>query len=150
MTTEKKEGDGSESLKESKEAEHLKSDKGGKGKSRHDKNSSAKKDVNEGKTKSEKQKTEAKPQDVSKSKKAKELVYMVSLKDAYAGPRANRARRATNMIREFLERNLKTENIAFDDKLNRILWRRGIENPPRKVRVKAIKTDEGVTATIAS
>jgi len=38
---------------------------------------------------------------------------------------------------------LKPDRIFIDDVLNEYLWRRGRENPPRRIRIKAIKFEDG-------
>ena len=39
---------------------------------------------------------------------------------------------------------MKAEDIIIDNELNEFIWARGIQKPPRKVRVRAIKDDEGI------
>ncbi|MEM2917911.1 MAG: 50S ribosomal protein L31e [Candidatus Altiarchaeota archaeon] len=82
-----------------------------------------------------------------KSQKEDERVYMVPLGNAFQTPKTRRARKAINMIREFLKRHTKTENIKIDSSLNEKIWERGIKKPPRRIKVKVIKKD---TETIAS
>ena len=38
---------------------------------------------------------------------------------------------------------MKPENIVITNELNEEIWSRGIEKPPRKIRVKAVKDKEG-------
>ena len=47
------------------------------------------------------------------------------------------------MIREFATHHMKTEQIKIDQDLSHAVWKRGIRSPPRKIRVKMAKTDEG-------
>ncbi|MEM4347318.1 MAG: 50S ribosomal protein L31e [Candidatus Altiarchaeota archaeon] len=82
-----------------------------------------------------------------KTQKEDERVYMVPLGNAFQTPKTRRARKAINMIREFLKRHTKTENIKIDASLNEKIWERGIKKPPRRIKVKVIKKD---TETIAS
>ena len=39
---------------------------------------------------------------------------------------------------------MKSESIIIDPKVNELIWRRGIEKPPRRIRVKVSKDEEGV------
>jgi len=54
-----------------------------------------------------------------------------------------RAKRAINMIREFARHHMKIENVKIDEELSHQIWKRGIRRPPRKIRVRMTKTDEG-------
>ena len=54
-----------------------------------------------------------------------------------------RAKRAINMIREFARHHMKTEDVRIDEDLAHQIWKRGIKHPPRKVRVRMTKTEEG-------
>jgi large subunit ribosomal protein L31e len=36
------------------------------------------------------------------------------------------------------------KEVWLDYRLNELIWSRGIENPPRKVRVKAIRFEDGL------
>jgi len=45
---------------------------------------------------------------------------------------------------------MKPEAIIIDTTVNEAIWARGIKKPPRKIRVKLSKDDEGtVTVTLA-
>ena len=57
--------------------------------------------------------------------------------------RWKRARDYSRIFREILKKKLKTKKIKIDKKLNEKIWKRGIENPPLKIRIKAIKQDDG-------
>jgi len=47
------------------------------------------------------------------------------------------------MIKEFSAHHMKTEQIKIDPELSQVVWARGIRSPPRKIRVKMAKTDDG-------
>ncbi|MHA2169752.1 MAG: 50S ribosomal protein L31e [Candidatus Kariarchaeaceae archaeon] len=59
-------------------------------------------------------------------------------------PRTKRAPRAMRMIREFIIRHMKSEDILIDPAVNEYIWSRGIKKPPRKISVRAIKSDDDV------
>jgi len=72
-----------------------------------------------------------------------ERVYTINLGKVWLSPNNQRAKRAINMIREFTEHHMKTGQIKIDQDLSHAIWERGIRSPPRKIRVKMAKTDDG-------
>ena len=71
-----------------------------------------------------------------------ERVYTINLGKAWLSPDNQRAKRAINMIKEFAEHHMKTEQIKIDPELSQQVWKRGIRSPPRKIRVKMAKTED--------
>ena len=71
-------------------------------------------------------------------------VYTINLGKAWITPEHKRTDRVVNMIREFAEKHMKSNEIKLDQDLNRQLWSRGKTNPPRKVRVKMVKEEGGI------
>jgi large subunit ribosomal protein L31e len=71
-------------------------------------------------------------------------VYTINLTRAWLTPQYRRSDRVINIIKEFAQRHMKTNEIKLDQDLNRQVWKRGKTNPPRKVRVKMIKDEEGI------
>jgi len=71
-------------------------------------------------------------------------VYTINLGKAWITPEHKRTDRVVNMIREFAEKHMKSSEVKLDQDLNRQLWSRGKTNPPRKVRVKMVKEEDGV------
>ena len=77
-------------------------------------------------------------------------VYTVPLTRAWLTPRHRRAKRAINILREFALRHMHAKDVKIDDKLNELIWARGIHNPPRRVNVLMEKDeDEIVTVQLA-
>ena len=72
-----------------------------------------------------------------------ERVYTIPLGKVLLSPDNRRAMRAINMIREFARRHMKAQEIKIDQSLSHEIWARGIRSPPRKVRVRMMRTDEG-------
>ncbi len=72
-----------------------------------------------------------------------ERVYTVPLRDAFVKPRNKRTPRAIKILREFAARHMKTdpENVLISNMVNAFLWARGIQKPPRKVKVKMLAKD---------
>lgn len=72
-----------------------------------------------------------------------ERVYTINLGKVWLSPNNQRAKRAINMIREFAEHHMKTGQIKIDQDLSHAVWEQGIRSPPRKIRVRMSKTDDG-------
>jgi len=101
--------------------------------------------------KAEKEAEEAKPEIVD------ERVYTIPLGKAWIVPRRKRAAKAVRLLRGFVERHMKvgaepTEEeeqgrLVISNEVNEKIWSRGIEKPPRRIRVRAAKDVEG-TVTV--
>ncbi len=72
-----------------------------------------------------------------------ERVYTINLGKVLLSPNNQRAKRAINMIKEFARHHMKNDQIKIEEDLSHQIWKRGIKHPPRKIRVKMTKTDEG-------
>jgi len=72
-----------------------------------------------------------------------ERVYTINLGKVKLSQSQHRAVRAINMIREFARHHMKVEEIKIEEELAHQIWARGIRRPPRKIRVRMSKTDEG-------
>ena len=72
-----------------------------------------------------------------------ERVYTINLGKVLLSPDNQRAKRAINMIKEFARHHMKVEDIRIEEDVAHIIWARGIKHPPRKIRVRLTKTDEG-------
>ena len=76
-------------------------------------------------------------------------VYTINLGKAWLTPQYKRTDRVVNMIREFAEKHMKSDEVKLDQDLNRQIWSRGKTNPPRKLRVKMVRDeDEVVTVSL--
>jgi large subunit ribosomal protein L31e len=92
-----------------------------------------------------------------------ERFYTIPLGKAWVAPRNKRAPRAVRIIRDFIKRHMKLEagrkgedeeveskKIVISSEVNEKIWSRGIQKPPRKIRVKAVKDKNGnVTVHLA-
>lgn len=72
-----------------------------------------------------------------------ERVYTINLGKALLSQSQHRSVRAINMIKEFARHHMKVEDIKIEEDLAHQIWSRGVRSPPRKVRVRMSKTDEG-------
>ncbi|MEM3526174.1 MAG: 50S ribosomal protein L31e [Candidatus Jordarchaeaceae archaeon] len=105
------------------------------------------KKTSEDKVSSEKGSGEKTPEERPPSAEKKiveERIYSVPLKATRYVPPNRRAAKAIRILRKFIGRHLKSENVIILPEVNEEIWKRGIENPPRKIRVKASKDEEGV------
>lgn len=73
-----------------------------------------------------------------------ERIYTIPLRISYMVPRNKRTPRAVRFVRSFLAKHMKSEKIIITPELNEILWARGIQKPPRRIRVRVTKDSEGV------
>jgi large subunit ribosomal protein L31e len=74
-----------------------------------------------------------------------ERIYVIPLrKTGFKSSKS--APSAVKRVREYLTRHMKVEqeNIWIDDSLNNALWSHGKYSMPSKIRVKAVKFDDGV------
>ncbi|HLC24139.1 MAG TPA: 50S ribosomal protein L31e [Nitrosopumilaceae archaeon] len=77
------------------------------------------------------------------SQETVERVYTINLGKVLLSPNNQRAKRAINMIREFAIHHMKSEDIKIEEDVSHLVWARGIRRPPRKIRVKLTKDDDG-------
>ena len=107
------------------------------------------------KVKAEKEPKETKPLPIEEGKKEieevkpekerlEERVYTIPLRRAWLVSNRKRTPKAVKLVRDFILRHMKAESIVISNDLNEELWSRGIQKPPRKIRVKAEKDKEGV------
>lgn len=77
-----------------------------------------------------------------------EKIFNIPLRDAFERPRTRRAKVATKIVRNFLVRHMKSENIKIGNSINQEIWKRGIQKPPRKIRIHALKEEDIVYAEL--
>jgi large subunit ribosomal protein L31e len=86
-----------------------------------------------------------------------ERVFTIPLTVTKIVPKTKRAPRAIKEIKEYVRRHMTDKSAAEDEekeklkkdvwldyRLNELIWKEGIENPPSKVRVKAIRFEDGL------
>jgi len=83
-----------------------------------------------------------------------ERIFTIPLTVTKQVPKTKRAPRAIKEIKEFVRKHMaakgreaeevEQKDVWVDYRLNELLWARGIENPPSKVRVKAIRFEDGL------
>jgi len=87
-----------------------------------------------------------------------ERFYTIPLRKAWIAPRKKRAPRAARIVKSFVLKHMKVrteaegeeeaEKLVIDNEVNEKLWNRGIEKPPRKIRVRVVKDKEGVVTVL--
>ncbi|HVN66442.1 MAG TPA: 50S ribosomal protein L31e [Methanomicrobiales archaeon] len=75
--------------------------------------------------------------------KLKEQIYIIPLRDVQHTPRWERGKRAMKAIRDFLAQHMKSEEIKIDPSINEAIWERGSHKPPSRIRVRAMKFEDG-------
>jgi large subunit ribosomal protein L31e len=72
-----------------------------------------------------------------------ERVYVIPLRKVKNVPRTIRSPRAIRFVKEFIGKHMKTEDIKIDASVNEKIWERGIQKIPPKIKVKAVKEEDG-------
>jgi large subunit ribosomal protein L31e len=104
----------------------------------------------------EKEEKKKKREEIPEEEIVEERIYTIPLSRAWIAPRKKRAPRAMRMVKAFIEKHMKIETgtkteeeeeeegrLVVSEEVNRKLWSRGIEKPPRNIRVRAVKDKEG-------
>jgi len=85
-----------------------------------------------------------------------EKFYTIPLRRAWISPRKKRAPRAMRILKSFVRKHMKlrtevaeegeeeAERLVVSNEVNEKIWGRGIEKPPPKIRIRAVKDKEGV------
>ncbi|MBN2014667.1 MAG: 60S ribosomal protein L31 [Candidatus Altiarchaeota archaeon] len=77
-----------------------------------------------------------------------EEVYTIPLREAFRVSKTKRASSATKTIKEYLTGKLKLSNVRVDPSINEALWVKGVKKPPRRIRIKIIKEEDKVIASL--
>jgi len=76
-----------------------------------------------------------------------ERIYTIPLRrKVQTVPRWRRSEKAVRAVREFLARHMKAEieKVRLDPSINEKIWERGSQKPPARIRVRAVKFDDGI------
>ena len=87
-----------------------------------------------------------------------ERFYTIPLRKVWIVPRKKRAPKAARIVKSFVLKHMKVrteaegeeepEKLVIDHEVNEKLWSRGIEKPPRKIKVRVVKDKEGVITVL--
>ncbi len=72
-----------------------------------------------------------------------ERIYTIPFRKAWATPRGKRTPHVVRMLRSFVQRHMKTEDIKISNEVNEQLWARSTKKPPRQITVRLVKDKEG-------
>jgi ribosomal protein L31E len=75
-------------------------------------------------------------------------LYTINLSRARSKGRNKRAKKASSLLREELERQ-EGEAISISNEVNRKIWSRGASKPPRKIDVEVVESDDGLWAVLS-
>jgi large subunit ribosomal protein L31e len=119
-------------------------------------------DLPEEEVEEEKEVAPVKEEKPKKKKKDENIVeerfYTIPLSRATVRPPKKRAPRAIQLVRAFITRHMKMETsppedeteelptLTIDNTINEKVWDRGIEKPPRKIKVRVTKDKDGNVA----
>jgi len=101
--------------------------------------------------------TEGAPPPREEEEFVEERIYTIPLGRAWLMPPKKRASKAIRIIKAFVQRHMKVVEVAIEkesekeeggriiisNEVNEKIWSRGIEKPPRKLRIRAAKDEEG-------
>jgi large subunit ribosomal protein L31e len=87
---------------------------------------------------------EAAPEGEEEIEVVEEKVYTIPLRHVWVvTPRGKRAPRSVRDVRDYVARHMKADEVSISNDINSELWSRGINKPPRKITVRAVKDKEG-------
>lgn len=101
--------------------------------------------VKEEPVKKDAQKTEVeaeKPEEIEDLEIVAEKTYTINLRDVWTAPRNKRSPKAIKVLKEYMKRHMKAEDVIISNEVNEQVWARGIQKPPRKLTVRAVKDKE--------
>jgi len=73
-----------------------------------------------------------------------ERIYTIPLAKARRGPRNKWAKKGVRYLREFMQQHFKPESLVISQEVNEAIWARGIQKPPRKIKIRATKNIDGL------
>ena len=73
-----------------------------------------------------------------------ERIYVIPLAKARRGPRNKWAKKGVRYLREFMQQHFKPESLVISQEVNEAIWARGIQKPPRKIKIRATKNIDGL------
>ena len=73
-----------------------------------------------------------------------EKIYTINLRKlALKESKWKRSKKSVALVKNFLKRHMKTDEIKLDKSITEEIWKRGSHKPPSKIRIKAYETEEG-------
>ncbi len=73
-----------------------------------------------------------------------EKIFTINIRKSIANaPKWEKSKKSVAVVRNFLKRHMKGDEIKIGQSITEEIWKGGNQNPPCKIRIKAIKTEEG-------
>lgn len=73
-----------------------------------------------------------------------EQIYNINVRrKAVKVAKYKRAKKTVKLVRSYVAKHMKSDDVKIDKELNEKIWERGAKNPLMKVKVKAVKDDDG-------
>ena len=74
-----------------------------------------------------------------------ERVYNVPLRKEWLKvPKYKRAKKAVKALKQFIIKNMKSEDVKIGKHANLEIWKHGIKDPPHHIKVRAVKDKKGL------
>jgi large subunit ribosomal protein L31e len=100
-----------------------------------------------------------KEKEVDEEDIVEERFYTIPLRKVWIAPRKKRAPKAARIVKSYVLKHMKVqlepedeeeepERLVINNEVNEKLWSRGIEKPPRKIRVRVVKDKEGIVTVL--
>ena len=70
--------------------------------------------------------------------------YNVPLGVVFETQPYRRSKKAVIVIKEFVTRHMKANQVSIDTEVNELIWARGIKHPPRRIRLEMERDEDGV------
>jgi len=93
--------------------------------------------------KAEEEEEEAEEEEREEIEVVEERICTIPFRKVWATPMGKRTPRASRVLRAFVKRHMKAENVEISNEVNEELWARGIRKPPRQITVRLVKDKEG-------
>jgi large subunit ribosomal protein L31e len=73
-----------------------------------------------------------------------ERILTIPLRGAIKVPRTKRAPYAVRLLKRLVGRHMKSDNVWLEPPVSELIWKRGMEHPPRKIRIRAVRFEDGL------
>jgi len=81
---------------------------------------------------------------IYKSDVMDERIYTINIRKAISkAPRWEKSKRSVALVKEFLKRHMKGDEVKIGKSITEEIWNRGNQNPPKNIRIHAIITEDG-------
>lgn len=72
-----------------------------------------------------------------------ERIYTINIRKAISkAPRWEKSKRSVAVVKNFLKRHMKGDEVKIGKSITEEIWKRGNQNPPKSIRIHAILTED--------